>query len=154
MKRDRVGVIGQAVELALVGHVAQRERRHVRLEVGEHVGRRDVVERREESGRGPGRQPVLADIGDVGRRAAAEAQHQAVLVVRPGVVGDLDLDAGIRRLELAGVVLDRVERVVPDGEFERDVFGRSRLTAASCSKASAAAARSVLSFIYASLVTW
>src|SRR5204863_6941245 len=48
------------------------------------------------------------------------------LVVGPGVVGDLDLDAGILLLELSRVVLDGIERVVPDGELQRDVLGLRR----------------------------
>jgi hypothetical protein len=81
-----------------------------------------IVERGEEAGGGPGRQPVLSDIGDIGLRAAAEAQDHRVVIVLPGVVGDVDLDAGVLRLELARVVLDRVEGIVPDDEFERNVL--------------------------------
>ena len=118
---DDVGVVRQAVELVVVGHVAERV-----------VGRllfvlRDLGEiffqGHEPAGRRPGRQPVLAGVDHVGLGIAAQPQHHRVVVVGPGVVGDVDLDAGILGLELGDVVLDRLERVVPDDELEGHVLG-------------------------------
>ena len=84
--------------------------------------RRDAVERRDEAGCAPGRQPILTAIDDIGRRIAADAQDQAVVVVGPGIVGDVDLDARVLGLELADIVLNGLERVVPDDEFQRQIL--------------------------------
>jgi hypothetical protein len=126
-ERDRVGVVGQAVDLAVVSHVAERKAGHVGLERRELVSRRDFIERCQEPGRRPTRQPILADISDVRRSAGAEAKDEAVGIVRPRVVGDVHLYAGIFRLELCDVVLDGVERVVPHRELERDILRHRRM---------------------------
>ena len=44
------------------------------------------------------------------------------LIVGPGIVGDVDLDPGIGLLELTDIVLDGLERIVPDDEFEREIL--------------------------------
>ena len=123
---DRVGVVRQAVELALVGHVAQCEAGNVFLQIVHRARRRDVVQRRHESGRGPSRQPILTAVDHVGGRVATKAQNETVVIVRPSIVGDLHLDARIGRLELLDIVLDGFQRIVPHHEFQRDVLGQGR----------------------------
>ena len=118
---DDVGVVRQAIELVVVGHVAERVVGRPLLvlrDLGEIL-----LQGHQPAGRRPGRQPVLPGVDHVGLGVAAQPQHHGVVIVRPGVVGDVDLDAGILGLELGDVVLDGIERVVPDDELEGHVLG-------------------------------
>ena len=117
LESDQIGVVRQAIQLVVVGHVADRVVRHlvfVLVDLG-----KILLDRDQPAGQRPARQPVLAAIHDVGGRAAPETQHHRVEVVRPGVVGELDLEARTGGFELGDVVLDRLERIVPDDEIER-----------------------------------
>ena len=118
---DDVGVIGQAVELALIGHVAERVVGRAVLVFGD-LGE-VFLERHQPARRRPRRQPVLASVDDVGLGVTAQTQDHGIVIVGPGVVGDVDLDPGILLLELLDVVLNGLERVVPDHELEGDVLG-------------------------------
>ena len=59
---------------------------------------------------------------------------------------------GFSASNLRGVVLDRVERVVPDGELERDVFGAAGLTGDHALKRPRPRARALVSFCLPSVI--
>ena len=108
-ERHVVGVVGQAVLLALVLHRCEAEI----LGIGVVLGQlRITVDRRQPARVGPFGQPAIGHPHHVQRRLAHELGDHALAVLCPRRIAVVDLHAGLG-LERRQVALDRIDRRRP-----------------------------------------